>query len=669
MQSMVVRVSLRPVLALGLFALLGAGASAQITTRTFRTDPAVIESTHNVFPQINESYSARPMKPANPKLPLPVGADNGLRVSGTNDGGHRVQTQARFPGINATGWNPPDCTMAAGPNHVVATVNVAVAFFNKSTGAKTFQQDLGASGFFASLNPSNFVFDPKVFYDHINRRFVIVAPELDQGNQVSKILVAVSDDADPNGNWNKYRIEAKVTANGQEHWLDYPGFGFNKDAYVVTGNMFGFGNSWAGAQFIILPSAPLMSGNSANVTSIVDGAEASVQVCQTMDSTSNKIYAVSIASTNSARMFCITNLTSNPQIQKASVSVPAFQRAGRATSRNGAQLDTLGDRVLNASFRNNRVLTAHSASVPSEQRAQVRWYEFNVQNWPGAGRPTLAQSGDVRPPSGESYFMPAIHSNRLGDIALIFSRASANVSADVMVTGRKAADPLGQMGVPRSLGFSAGAYGGGGHRWGDYFACVTDPNDDSTFWGIGQVIMANGAWSTEIPKWTISSGGNPNDVVLAQSATMRVGTGVQGTLADIQRPDERYFMVGSTMTSGLGQVSEVEVNFRIARPVSQLQGFDVYIENVASIANITGMAWIYNWQTGRMDFQRSVNLPASGQGAMTISITNNLSRYVKADGSVRVVLRGNSPIPVGGSPRTFTLRTDCVQLFLNAISP
>src|SRR6185503_3635712 len=31
-----------------------------------------------------------------------------------------------FPGITATGWIPPDCTMATGPSHVVLSVNSSI---------------------------------------------------------------------------------------------------------------------------------------------------------------------------------------------------------------------------------------------------------------------------------------------------------------------------------------------------------------------------------------------------------------------------------------------------------------------------------------------------------------------------------------------------------------
>ena len=65
-----------------------------------------------------------------------------------------------FPGINNTGWIPPDPHMAVGPQHVVVMTNGAIAFFTK-TGTFQFQDQIeGAGGFWGSLGATGFVFDP-----------------------------------------------------------------------------------------------------------------------------------------------------------------------------------------------------------------------------------------------------------------------------------------------------------------------------------------------------------------------------------------------------------------------------------------------------------------------------------------------------------------------------
>ncbi|MEO5733809.1 MAG: hypothetical protein ABIN96_03980, partial [Rubrivivax sp.] len=46
---------------------------------------------------------------------------------------------SNFAGIAATGWLPPDCTMAVGASHVLASVNSSIAGYTKA-GAPLFQR-------------------------------------------------------------------------------------------------------------------------------------------------------------------------------------------------------------------------------------------------------------------------------------------------------------------------------------------------------------------------------------------------------------------------------------------------------------------------------------------------------------------------------------------------
>jgi hypothetical protein len=154
-----------------------------------------------------------------------------------------------FEAISQTEWSPPDPTLAVGPNHVVVTVNAAIAFYDKATGNETFSVHLGtpgSPGFFETVGAdSNFVFDPKVFYDHKAERFVVVALET---SGASWIDIAVSDDSDPNGIWYKYRTPSVIEVDGFDYWVDYPGFGYDDNAWYVTGNLFALEDGPFGGQ-------------------------------------------------------------------------------------------------------------------------------------------------------------------------------------------------------------------------------------------------------------------------------------------------------------------------------------------------------------------------------------------------------------------------------------
>ncbi len=84
---------------------------------------------------------------------------------------------AGWQAVTNTGWTPPDPHMAVGANHVMATVNGALAAFLKD-GTPLWQTPIeGASGFWGALGAGGFVFDPEVIFDPIDARFMAMACE------------------------------------------------------------------------------------------------------------------------------------------------------------------------------------------------------------------------------------------------------------------------------------------------------------------------------------------------------------------------------------------------------------------------------------------------------------------------------------------------------------
>lgn len=156
-----------------------------------------------------------------PRPILPMGGLTGAR---------RTETGALFPGIGQTRWRPPDPALAVGPQHIVQTVNMRIAWFTKD-GTLQFAQNLdstGNPGFFDEVGAGNFTFDPKCYYDQHSERFVVVALEVYRNLSEAWITIAVSDDSDPNGIWYKYRTWAVVNIGDTTYWVDYPGFGYDR---------------------------------------------------------------------------------------------------------------------------------------------------------------------------------------------------------------------------------------------------------------------------------------------------------------------------------------------------------------------------------------------------------------------------------------------------------
>src|SRR5260221_5448277 len=128
---------------------------------------------------------------------------------------------------------PPDVCGAVGPNHVMSVHNSNIRIQDR-TGAILSTVTLD-SFWLAVTGPG--VFDPHVVYDPFNDRWIFTAVSGAMSDQ-SSVLLAVSQNNDPTGNWYLYRVDADP---GNLAWADYPALGFNKDWIVVTVNMFPIG--------------------------------------------------------------------------------------------------------------------------------------------------------------------------------------------------------------------------------------------------------------------------------------------------------------------------------------------------------------------------------------------------------------------------------------------
>jgi hypothetical protein len=411
-----------------------------------------------------------------------------------------------YEAISQTEWSPPDPSIAVGPNHIVETVNAAIAFYDRD-GNETFSSHLGTPGtpgFFETVGASsNFVFDPKCFYDQKTGRFVVIALE-QIGETESWIDIAVSDDSDPNGIWYKYRTFSVIEIGVDNFWVDYPGFGFDDNAFYVTGNLFflngpsdgGFG----GALFRVYDKAPMLNGDPVVITDLAPGG-ASVQVAQ-MFGPSPQCFFLSRDSSTSMRVWTINDPLGTPTIESTTIGgLDAAFSPFNAPNLDGGEISTLDGRLMNVHYRDGNLYTAHG--IEGDSSATVgRWYHFDLDNWPAAGsNPSLVQQGEVSGDGDQHYYFPAIYSDSNDHVGMIMTRSSSSEYASVQVSGRIPSDPLGTMSEPIQL--AIGDRGTSG-RWGDYLDIAIDPNDDTTFWIVG-MYARNFGWQTWIDSFTVGT--------------------------------------------------------------------------------------------------------------------------------------------------------------------
>ena len=417
-------------------------------------------------------------------------------------------TQSRnFDGIRATGWLPPDCTLAAGPAHVLASVNSSLALYRKS-GTRVFQRTL--TSWFANVPAVRgaTIFDPKALYDQHSGRWVLLALAINRATSKSWYLLSVSKSSDPNGGWWNYALDATVDGRTQtNNWADFPGLGVDSRAIYITSNQFRFGGNFAYTKIRVIPKARPYAGQSVNwwdFTRMRDSnrdLSFTIQPCHTYGGSFTEYLVNSrFGSGNYLTLWSIrfsaagTPALFSRNVRTASYNLPpdARQRGG------GTNLDTGDTRIYHAVFRGGSIYTALTTRWnwgSGGNVSAIRWFEVS----PGG---TLRQQGTYGA-RGRFYYYPAMAVDTNGNATMVFARSGRTEFASARYTGRRASDAPNRLqgSAPLRMGLSnyVGLDGGGRNRWGDYNGIATDPVDGRTIWMYAPyAARTSNRWGTRI---------------------------------------------------------------------------------------------------------------------------------------------------------------------------
>lgn len=408
-----------------------------------------------------------------------------------------------FAGIVATGWLPPDCTMAIGPQHVLLSVNSSVAVHDKTTGVVRLQRTL--TQWFANVVEGMTIFDPKALYDQHEGRWVLLAVGVQNASRQSVILLSISSTSDPLGIWRNYRLDAtKDGATATTNWADYPSLGVDNQALYVTANMFAFGGGFQYAKVRVIPKAGPYSGGAAPYFDFVKLRNAdntfafTIQPCHTFGAPQLEYLVNSLfPGGNSLTVWEIANPTSSPSLASKQVSVSPYTLPPNADQSGGAPPLNTGDvRVLHAVFRGDSIWTAFTTASKwggSVNRASIQWCQIR------AAGPAIVQEG-VFGTSNFHYFFPATCPDNNGNMTMVFSRVGASEFGSILYTGRRSTDALGTLQASALLKAGAAHYvgldGGGRNRWGDYCGIGADPANPRLIWFYSEFASAPNTWAT-----------------------------------------------------------------------------------------------------------------------------------------------------------------------------
>ncbi len=135
---------------------------------------------------------------------------------------------------------PNDNTMAiSNDGFIVSAINTTVTILNEKGERLGFKSLYGMTA--GQLGLLDRYYDPKVIYDPLSDRFILVFLE-GSTSADTRIVVGFTETNDPTQSWNFYALNGKPL--GGKTWSDYPIIAHNKTDLYITVNLLRDNESW-----------------------------------------------------------------------------------------------------------------------------------------------------------------------------------------------------------------------------------------------------------------------------------------------------------------------------------------------------------------------------------------------------------------------------------------
>lgn len=406
---------------------------------------------------------------------------------------------------NAVAFNP-DTQGAVGPNHLMVALSSEVRIQTRTGGVIS---TVSLDGFWGALGNTN-VFDPRVIYDSRHQRW-IMASVSNPGTNNSRLLVAISENSDPTGNWTRHGIRVDeidgVSASSpqiglsrdwitiQANMLDQTGlFYFSSDIFTFNKTNLYAGGAAAFRRFFHFPAGvpagvPADAATPVPMVSFDDASPTNLLVAN----------VGTLGGLGRLRMFTISGPIDDPLFNEFDQSRfvaagpafgnPSWDSIAQLNDNLAPQLGTtnrifMGDaRMQSVVFRNGVLWAAHHVFLPTNapNRVSVQWWSFTTGG-------TVLQHGRLDDPtSARMYGYPSLAVNRYEDVLIGYTRFAANQFPSANYSfhgfqdgpGRLQSDTVLKAGEARFTVADNGLI-----LWGEWSATVVDPLNDADLWTI-----------------------------------------------------------------------------------------------------------------------------------------------------------------------------------------
>jgi len=424
--------------------------------------------------------------------------------------------QQQFTGTNATSCcgRPPDTHGAIGLNHFVEVTNPpgGVARFNR--GGALVAPLVSLNSFFGYATQT--IFDPRVVYDKVWNRWVIVAEAFQESATIQRVFIAASTTNNPTGTWCIYNFDVPEPSGD---FFDYPMVGMDQDAIIITANIF-TGNTYVRSRMLAPPKAALYNCRGFSVPYFNLGTPGTTAPPIVEDDNRNTyLLGATVADNTHLHLFRANNLgrSGATVVLQSNVVVPAFFAPPEARQPGSGLLDTIPARFVDHSTQlADQLLNVHTIAAGSFPIN--KWYQVDTEG-AGANSVPAGRSGFVFENSTSDDWNASVAGSPVGGttanpIGRMFFTWSATDAvnptvalrhqARVKMSGRLQTDSTTLTGGS-TVFQSAVAYNptaDNPERWGDYSSTTLDPNTPGCAlgraWGVNEKVVSSTLWGSHI---------------------------------------------------------------------------------------------------------------------------------------------------------------------------
>lgn len=380
---------------------------------------------------------------------------------------------------------------------VVSVMNTNIFIKNTATGTNYPVKSLAA--FTTPINNKHQEFDPKVMYDPLYDRFVLMCM-VGNVDTTSKMVVGFSQSNNPTGNWNLYTLPGDALNNGL--WSDYPMIAMTEKELFLSVNLLYNDSSWqTGFVETIVWQMDKKKGyaglplSSTLHSNIKFNGKAVRNLCPAKGGSKlykPNMYFVSnrnLASQNDTVF--LVNITDTIGATSNTVTVKAlktnqpyyFPPDGRQTTPTQS-LATNDSRNLGAFYENNKIQFVHNSKNPTNNHVTVY---YGVLDNPQSSTPTI--TGYLLPNDTMDFAYPNISyaGKSITDQASIitFDHSSNKVNPGVSALQADAAGNFSKvLRIQNGLTF-VNLLNNNLERWGDYSGSQRRYNKPGEVWMSG----------------------------------------------------------------------------------------------------------------------------------------------------------------------------------------